>query len=120
MVRRLRTSHADAGHQYALQEQYHNFHDGDTDEEIEMEPAPVAAPILVSDDEEDLEEVNPEEGEPANQPNHEEQTLGEDLGDHHGPEVEEEQEQDEAAEEVIWDVYHYWVDEVGIPMVNHL
>jgi hypothetical protein len=44
---------------------------------------------LVSDDEEDPEEVNPE-GEPADQPNHEEQALGEDLEDHHGPEVEEE------------------------------
>jgi hypothetical protein len=33
---------------------------------------------------------------------------------------EEEQEQDEAAEEVIWDVYHYRVDGVGIPMADHL
>jgi hypothetical protein len=75
MVRRLKTSHAGAVHQYAPQEQYNNFHDGDTDEEIEMEPAPVAAPdpILVSDEEEDLEEVNPEEGEPVVQPNQEEQ-----------------------------------------------
>jgi hypothetical protein len=86
-----------------------------------MEPAPVAAPdpILVSDDEEDTEEVNPEEGEPADQPNHEEQAPGEDLEDHHGPEVEEE-EQDEAVEEVIWDVYHYRVDGVGISMADHL
>jgi hypothetical protein len=30
------------------------------------------------------------------------------------------QEQDEAAEEVIWDVYHYRVDGVGIPMADHL
>jgi hypothetical protein len=43
MVRRLKTSHAGAVHQYAPQEQYNDFHDGDTDEEIEMEPAPVAA-----------------------------------------------------------------------------
>jgi hypothetical protein len=59
------TSHAGAAHQYAPQEQYHDFHDGDTNEEIMMEPAPVAAPelIMVSDDEEDPEEVNPEEGE---------------------------------------------------------
>jgi hypothetical protein len=87
MVRPLRTSHAGAGHQYAPQEQYHDLHDGDTDEEIEMEPTPVAAPdpILVSDDEEDPEEVNPEEGELADQPNQEEQALGEDLEDHHGP-----------------------------------
>jgi hypothetical protein len=123
MVRRLRTSHASAGHQYAPQEQYHDFHDGDTDEEIEMEPAPVAAPdpILVSDDEEDPEEVNPEEGEPVDQPNHEEKVPREDLEDHHGLEVEEkEQEKDEAAKEVIWDVYHYRVDGVGIPMADHL
>jgi hypothetical protein len=71
MVRRLMISHVGAAHQYAPEEQYHDFHDGDTDEEIVMEPAPVAAPdlILVSDDEEDPEEMNPEEGEPADQPN---------------------------------------------------
>jgi hypothetical protein len=90
-----------------------------------MEPAPVAAPdlIMVSDDDEDPEEMNPEEGDPADQPNQGEQAPGEDLEDHHGPEVEEEeQEQDEgeAAEEVIWDVYHYRVDGVGIPMADHL
>jgi hypothetical protein len=88
-----------------------------------MEPAPVAAPdlILVSDDEEDPEEMNPEEGEPADQPNQGEQAPGEDLEDHHGPEVEEEeQEQDEAAEEVIWEVYHYRVDGVGNPMADYL
>jgi hypothetical protein len=120
MVRRLKTSHAGAAHQYAPQEQYHDF--GDTDEEIVMEPAPVAIPdpILVSDDEEDPEEVNPEEGEPADQPNQEEQAPGEDLEGHHGPEEEEEQEQDEAAEEVIWEVEHHMVDGVGIPMADHL
>jgi hypothetical protein len=77
MVRRLKTSHSGAIHQYAPQEQYHDFHDGDTDEEIVMEPAPVAAPnlIVVSDDEEDPEEVNPVEGEPADQPNQEGQVL---------------------------------------------
>jgi hypothetical protein len=60
-----------------------------------MEPAPVAAPdlIMVSDDEEDPEEVNPEEGEPVDQPNQEEQAPGEDLEDHHGPEVEEEEQE---------------------------
>jgi hypothetical protein len=125
MVRRLRTSHAGAAHQYASQEQYHDFHDGDTDEEIEMEPAPVAAldPILVSDDEEDPEEMNLEEDEPADRPNQGEQAPREDLEDHHSPEVEEEeqeQDEDEAAEEVIWDVYHYRVDGVGIPMADHL
>jgi hypothetical protein len=102
MVRRLKTFHAGAAHQYALQEQYHDFHDRDTDEEIVMEPAPVDVPdlIMVSDDVEDPEEVNLEEGEPADQPNQEEQATGEDLEDHHGPEVEEEeQEQDEAAED---------------------
>jgi hypothetical protein len=74
MVRCLKTSHAGAAHQYASQEDYNDFHDGDTDEEIEMEAAPVAAPdlIVVSDDEEDPEEVNPE-GEPVDQPNQEEQ-----------------------------------------------
>jgi hypothetical protein len=76
---------------------------------------------VVSDDDEDLEEVNPEEEEPASQPNQEEQAPGEDLDDHHGPKVEEAvQEQDEAAEEVIWDVYYYRVDGVGIPMADHL
>jgi hypothetical protein len=123
MVRRLKTSHAGAAHQYAPREQYNNFHDGDMDEEIVMEPAPVVAPnlIMVSDDEEDPEEVNLEEGEPANQPNQEEQAPGEDLEDYHGPEVEEkEQEQDEAAEEVIWEVEHHRVDGVGIPMADHL
>jgi PAS domain-containing protein len=123
MLRYLKTSHAGAAHQYASQEQYHDFHDGDTDEEIVMEPAPVAAPdlIMVSDDEEDPEEVNPEEGEPTDQPNQEEQAPGEDLEDHHGPEVEEEeQEQDEADEEVIWEVEHHRVDGVGIPMADHL
>jgi hypothetical protein len=120
MVRRLKTSHAGAAHQYAPQEQYHDF--GDTDEEIVMEPAPVAIPdpILVSDDEEDPEEVNPEEEEPADQTNQEEQAPGEDLEGHHGPEEEEEQEQDEAAEEVIWEVEHHMVDGVGIPMADHL
>jgi hypothetical protein len=104
MVRRLKTSHAGATHQYSPQEQYNDFHDGDTDEEIMVKPAPVAAPdlIMVSDDEEDRKEVNPEEGEPADQPNQEEQAPGEDLEDYHGSEVEEEeQEQDEAAEDVI-------------------
>jgi hypothetical protein len=59
MVRRLKTSHAGAVHQYAPQKQYSDFHDGDTDEEIIMEPTLVAAPdpILVSDDEEVPEEV---------------------------------------------------------------
>jgi hypothetical protein len=90
-----------------------------------MEPAPVAAldPILVSDDEEDPEEMNLEEDEPADRPNQGEQAPREDLEDHHSPEVEEEeqeQDEDEAAEEVIWDVYHYRVDGVGIPMADHL
>jgi hypothetical protein len=67
MVRRLKTSHAGAAHQFAPQEEYNDFHDGDTDEEIEMEATLVAAPdlIVVSDDEEDPEEVHPEEGEPT-------------------------------------------------------
>jgi hypothetical protein len=62
MVRLIETSHTGAAHQYALQEQYNDFHDGDTDEEIEMEPAPMVFPnlIMVPDDEED-----PEEDEPA-------------------------------------------------------
>jgi hypothetical protein len=74
MVRPLKTSHAGAAHQYASQEQYHDFHDGDTNEEIVMDPAPVAVPdlIMVSDDEEDPEEVNPEEGETADQQDQEE------------------------------------------------
>jgi hypothetical protein len=71
MVLHLKTSHTGAAHQYAPQEQYHDFHDGDTDEEIVMEPAPVAAPdpIMVSDDEEEPKEVNPEEGGPVDQQN---------------------------------------------------
>jgi hypothetical protein len=121
----LQTSHAGAAHQYAPQEQYHDFHDGDTDEEIEMEPAPVVVPnlVMVSDDEEDPEEMIPEEDQPADQPNQEEQAPGEDLVDHLDLEMEEEeqeQEQDEAAEEVIWKVYHYRADGVGIPMADYL
>jgi hypothetical protein len=59
MVRSLKTSHAGAVHQYAPQEQYNDFHDEDTDEEIEMEPAPMVFPnlIMVPDDEEDPEEM---------------------------------------------------------------
>jgi hypothetical protein len=92
MVRRLNRSHAGASHHYAPQEEYNDFHGGDTNEAIEMEAAQVAAPdlIAVSDDEEVPEEVNPEEGAPVDQPNQEEQALGEDLDDHHGREVEEE------------------------------
>jgi hypothetical protein len=124
MVRSLKTSHAGTAHQYAPQEQYNDFHDGDTDEEIEMEPAPMVFPnlIMVPDDEEDPEEMIPEEDEPAEQPNHEEQAPGEDQ-DHLDQEMEEEeqeQEQVEEAEEVIWEVYHYRADGVGIPMADHL
>jgi hypothetical protein len=92
MVRHLKPSHTSAAHQYAPQEEYNDFHDGDMDEEIKMEAATVVAPdlIVVSDDEEDPEEVNPEEGELVDQPNQEEQAPGEDLDDHHGLEVEEE------------------------------
>jgi hypothetical protein len=39
MVHHLKTSHVGAAHQYALQKEYNNFHDGDTYEEIEMEAA---------------------------------------------------------------------------------
>jgi hypothetical protein len=95
------------------------------DEEIEMEPAPVAVPdlVMVSDDKEDPEEMIPEEDEPAVQLNQEEQAPGKELEDHPDPEMgeeEQEQEQDEAAEEVIWKVYHYRADGVGIPMADHL
>jgi hypothetical protein len=123
MVRRWRTSHAGAAHQYAPHEQYNNFDDGDTDEEIVMEPAPEVVPdlVMVSDDEEDTEEMIPEEDEPADQLNQEEQAPGEDLEGHLEPEMEEEkQEQYETAEEVIWEVYHYRADGVGIPMADHL
>jgi hypothetical protein len=98
------------------------LHDGDTDEEIEMEPAPMVFPnlIMVPDDEEDPEEMIPEEDEPAEQPNLEEQAPGEDQ-DHLDQEMEEEeQEQEEEAEEAIWEVYHYRADGVGIPMADHL
>jgi hypothetical protein len=125
MVRYLKTSHAGAVHRYASQEQYHDFHDGDTDEEIEMELAPLVVPnlIIVSDKEEDLEEMIPEEDEPTEQPNLEEQAPGEDLEDHPDQEMEEEeqeQEQKEEAEDVFWEVYHYRADGVGIPMADHL
>jgi hypothetical protein len=123
MVCRLKTSHASAVHQYAPQEQYKDFHDGDTDEEIEMEPAPMVVPnlIMVSDDEEDPEEMIPEEDEPAEQPNLKEQAPGEDLEDHLDLEMEEEEQgQDEATEEVIREVYHYRADGVSIPMADHL
>jgi hypothetical protein len=121
MVRCLKTSHAGGSHQYAPQEQYYDFHDRDTDEEIEMDPVPMVVPnlIMVSDDEEDPEEMIPEEDEPAEQPNLEEQALGEDLEDHLDLEMEvEEQEQEQ--EEVIWEVYHDRADGVGIPMADHL
>jgi hypothetical protein len=90
MVRRLKTSHAGAAHQYASQEQYNDFHDEDTYEEIEMEPAPMVFPnlIMVPDDEEDPEEMIPEEDEPAEQPNQEEQAPGEDLEDNLNLEIE--------------------------------
>jgi hypothetical protein len=89
-----------------------------------MEPAPRVFPnlIMVPDDEEDPEEMIPEEDEPAEQPNLEEQAPGEDQ-DHLDQEMEEEeqeQEQEEEAEEVIWEVYHYRADGVGIPMADHL
>jgi hypothetical protein len=73
MVRCLTTSHASAAHQYAPREEYNDLHDRDTNEEIMMEAAPVSAPVLivVSEDEEDPEEVNPGGGEPADQPNQE-------------------------------------------------
>jgi hypothetical protein len=62
----------------------------------------------------------PEEDEPAEQPNQEEQAPGEDQ-DHLDQEMEEEeQEQEEEAEEVIWEVYYYRADGVGIPMADHL
>jgi hypothetical protein len=122
MVRSLKTSQAGAVHQYAPQEQYNDFHDGDTDEEIEMEPVPMVFPnlIMVPDDEEDPEEMIPEEDEPAEQPNLGEQAPGEDQ-DHLDKEMEEEeQEQEEEAEEAIWEVYRYRADVVGIPMEDHL
>jgi hypothetical protein len=121
MVRSLKTSHARAVHHYAPHEQYHDFHDGDTDDEIEMEPAPMVFPnlIMVPDDEEDPEEMIPEEDEPAEQPNQEEQAPGEELEDHLDQEVEEE-EQEQEEEEVIWEMYHYMADGVGIPMADHL
>jgi hypothetical protein len=125
MVRSLKTFHAGAVHQYAPQEQYHDFHDGDTDEEIEMEPAPVVVPnlIIVPDEEEDPEEMIPKEDEPAEQPNLEEQAPGEDLEDHPDLEKEDEeqeQEKEEEAKDVFWEVYHYRADGVGIPMADHL
>jgi hypothetical protein len=57
-----------------------------------MEPAPVVVPnlIMVSDEEEDPEEMIPEEDEPTEQPNLEEQAPGEDLEDHLDLEMEEE------------------------------
>jgi hypothetical protein len=42
MVRRLKTSHIGAVHQYAPWEDYHDYHEGETDEEIMMEASPVA------------------------------------------------------------------------------
>jgi hypothetical protein len=65
MVRRLKTSQTGAIHQYAPQEDYNDYHEGDTDEEIVTEASLVVAPgtIVVSDDEEDPEDVIPEEEE---------------------------------------------------------
>jgi hypothetical protein len=63
MVCHLKTSHTGAIHQYAPQEDYNDYHEGDTNEEIMMEASPVATPgtIFLSKDEEDPEEVIPEE-----------------------------------------------------------
>jgi hypothetical protein len=100
MVRSLKTSHAGEVHHYAPQEQYHDFHDGETYEEIEMEPAPMVFPnlIMVPDDE-DPEEMIPEEDEPAEQPNLEQQAPREDMEDHLDQEMEEEEQEQEQEEE---------------------
>jgi hypothetical protein len=55
--------------------------------------------IMVSDDEEDPEEMIPEEDEPAVQPNQEEQAPGEDLEDHLDQGMEEEEQEQEQEEE---------------------
>jgi hypothetical protein len=127
MVHHLKTSHASSIHQYAPQEDYSDYHEGDTDEKILMEAPPVAAhgAIVVSDDEEDPEEVIPKEEEQDGQQDQEEQAP-----DDHHEQVEEEEVQEQAeqqdpvgsepAERVKWEVDYYWVDGVGIPMVDHL
>jgi hypothetical protein len=79
--------------------------------------------IMVPGDEEDPKEMISEEDEPAEQPNQEEQAPEEELEDHLDQEMEEEEhepEQEEEAQEVIWEVYHYRADGVGIPMADHL
>jgi hypothetical protein len=127
MVRHLKTSHTGAVHQYPPQEDYLDYHEGDTDEEKMMEASPVAAPgkIIVLDDDEDPEEVIPEEEEQAEQQDQEEQAP-----DDHHEQVEEEEVQEKAeqqdpaesepAERVKWEVDYYWVDGVGVPMADHL
>jgi hypothetical protein len=126
MVRHLKTSQASVVHRYAPQEDYLNYHEGDTDEEIMMEASPVVSPgaIVVSYDEEDPEEVIPEE-EQVDQQDQEEQAP-----DDHHEQVEEEEVQEqveqqdpaesEPAERVKWEVDYYWVDGVDVPIVDHL
>jgi hypothetical protein len=102
------------------QEEYNDYHDGDTDEEIMTEAAP--EPIIVLKDDEDPEEVIPEGEE-------EEQAPGDVQGDHH-EQVEEDggQEQadqqgpveDEPAEEVMWKVEYCNMDGIDIPMADSL
>jgi hypothetical protein len=127
MVHHLKTSHTGAIHQYAPQEDYLDYHEGDTDEEIMMEASPVASPgtIVVSDDEEDPEEMILEEEEQGGQQDQEEQAP-----DDHHEQVEEEEVQEQAvqqdpagsepAERVKWEVDYYWVDGVGVPREDHL
>jgi hypothetical protein len=131
MVRHLKTSHIGAIHQYAPQEDYNDYPEGDTDEEIMMEATPVATPgtIVVSDDEEDPKEVILEEEEQDAQQDQEEQAPRSGQDDLH-KQVEEDEVQEQAeqqdpagsepAERVKWEVNYYCVDGVGIPMADHL
>ena len=74
MVRRLKTARMGTAHQYAPQEDYNNLHDGDTDEEIEVNsppaattPAPAPVSIIEPDEEDPEEEVegHEQEGDPS-------------------------------------------------------
>ena len=108
MVRRLKTARKSTAHQYAPQEDHNSLHVGDTDEEIEVNsspatttPAPAPVSIIEPDEEDPEEDVegHEQEGDPS----------------HHS-----DSEPEEATEEVVWKVYRYKQEGLGVPMADLL
>ena len=106
MVRRLQTARMSSVPQHHNEEDYDDYHDGDTDEEIGMEspptspaPAPAQEIVEVSDgeDQEEAAEGHGQEDDPDNHP-----------------------EEGEPAEEVTWMMYSYTQDGRGVPMADEL